>query len=56
MKKYKLFNVDGKLGTILMLNEAGNEYTTSIPINEDNTDYQDYLEWVAEGNTPDEAD
>ena len=27
-----------------------------IPINEANTDYQDYLEWVAEGNTAEDAD
>lgn len=27
-----------------------------IPMNEDNTDYQAYLDWVAEGNTPEPAD
>ena len=27
-----------------------------IPLSADNTDYQEYLEWVAEGNTPEEAD
>ena len=27
-----------------------------IPIAEDNTDYQEYLLWVAEGNTPEAAD
>ena len=27
-----------------------------IPFDESNTDYQEYLEWLAEGNTPEEAE
>jgi hypothetical protein len=28
----------------------------SIPFDPDNTDYQAYLKWVAEGNTPEPAE
>ena len=28
----------------------------SIPFDPDNTDYQVYLEWIEEGNTPEAAD
>ena len=28
----------------------------SIPMDEQNTDYQEYLKWVSEGNTPTPAD
>ena len=33
-----------------------NSMSISIPINEENTDYQEYLEWVADGNTAEAAD
>lgn len=29
---------------------------TLIPFDPANTDYQEYLEWIAKGNTPEEAD
>ena len=31
-------------------------FTKHIPFNTENTDYQEYLEWVAAGNTADAAD
>lgn len=32
------------------------EDNAAIPIDDNNIDYQEYLEWVAEGNTPLPAD
>ena len=39
---YVMTNTDGKIW--------------SVPLDEANTDYQNILEWVAEGNTIEEAD
>ena len=30
--------------------------TVFVPFNKENTDYQEYLEWVAEGNTAEASD
>ena len=49
---YKLINDDeGNLDGIFVL-----ETKAMIPVDPDNYDYQDYLAWVAEGNTPEPAD
>jgi hypothetical protein len=32
------------------------ETTAFIPFDPANTDYQEYLEWIEEGNTPEAAD
>ena len=52
MATYKLIKggIENKVYAILR------DGRDSIPMVEDNTDYQKYLEWVAEGNTPEPAD
>ena len=42
-----------------VLTQTGNSepyHVKSIPFDEANIDYQEYLLWVAEGNTPDPAE
>ena len=50
---YKLLNTPSQSQIQIVLRIADN---TCIPANPDNTDYQAYLKWVAEGNTPEPAD
>ena len=47
---YKLYNSKGVLACIKK--DMGDGKVLLIPISESNTDYQEYLKWVEEGNTP----
>ena len=49
----KIKNPMGDVYSNLILRKEDNAF---IPFDEANTDYQEYLEWVAEGNTPEAAD
>ena len=54
---YQLINTvfpDGTTNQTSMIKRLSDD--AFIPMVGDNSDYQKYLEWVAEGNTPDPAD
>ena len=52
-KKYKLNSLDssGKQSSVIKVDTM-----TYIPYDEENIDYQEYLEWVAQGNTAEAVD
>ena len=53
---YKLIkdSITNEISTIKLSNSDGTN--SFIPFDEENTDYQEYLAWVAEGNTAEAAD
>jgi len=54
MAKYKLFKDDNGVSNVAYIQE-GPDKGTSFPFADDNTDYQEYLEW-AKTNTAEAAD
>jgi hypothetical protein len=47
--------IDTSKNSFMILTDK-NDKKFSVPLDEDNTDYQEIQEWVAEGNTIEEAD
>jgi len=50
-KLYNVINTGGETHNYVIKNGS-----SFIPFKEENADYQEYLEWVAEGNTAEAAD
>ena len=50
--KYTKMNYNGVWDSVLKTDDADASVYVSIPKNPDNVDYQEYLAWVADGNTP----
>jgi hypothetical protein len=53
---YKLQKDPITNATDMIKRSASGTLDLYIPLDAANTDYQEYLEWVAEGNTAEEAD
>ena len=56
IKYVKRNNVNACIRVTYPDNEDGSHKELSVPIDEANTHYQEIQEWVAEGNTIEEAD
>ena len=53
---YKLYNVPDEFKGMVMESIIRKEDGAMIPKDEANTDYQEFLQWKADGGVPEEAD
>ena len=53
--QYKTFTRNSILQNIIRTDTENPAIYMAIPINPENIDYQEYLAWVAEGNTAEEV-
>ena len=53
---YKFFKLPDGTQADAVIRTTDDGVISTIPFAQGNSDYQKYLEWVAEGNTPEAAD
>ena len=53
--KYKL-SKDALTSEVAVVNKIYSDHTLSIPFDPVNTDYQEFLQWKADGGVPEKAD
>ncbi len=56
LRNFKYYELDGVTVTKTVQDIFDSEEKVAIPKDEANRHYQDYLAWVAAGNTPDSKD
>ena len=54
--RYKLYGANPKGDVPKAVQKTDGSIISSIPFDPENTDYQEYLAWVAAGNTAEAAD
>jgi hypothetical protein len=54
MYKLNLYSWESQPSTVILTKQDGSQHC--IPFEPANRDYQEYLKWLAEGNTPEPAD